>query len=67
MTSLMAEWLEQATQWYDMYYHDLEFMSSNPGQVKRGVHRTSALSRTWTKHYSFGLSHTYKEGVGTDP
>ena len=23
-----AQWLEQVSQWHDMYYHDLEVMSS---------------------------------------
>ena len=48
--SLMAEWLEEASQWHDMYCHDLEAISSNPCQVELGVHSTSLLSRTWTKH-----------------
>ena len=48
----MAEWLEQASQWHEMYCHDLEVMSVNPsrGQVELGVHSTSVLSRTWTKN-----------------
>ena len=29
-----------------MYCHDLEVMSSNPGQVELGVHSTSLLSST---------------------
>ena len=38
----MAEWLEQASQWHEMYCHDdLEAMSSNPGQVDLGVGSTS--------------------------
>ena len=40
--SLMAEWLEQASQWYGMYCHDLEVMSSNRS--------TSVLCHTWTKN-----------------
>ena len=48
--SLMAKWLEQASQWHEMYCHDLEVMSSNPGQVKLGVRSTSVLSRTWSKN-----------------
>ena len=32
--SLMAKWLEQASQRHEMYCHDLEVMSSNPGQVR---------------------------------
>ena len=46
--SLMAEWLEQASQWHEMYYHYLEVMSSNLSRVERGVRSTSVLSRTWT-------------------
>ena len=46
----MAEWLEQASQWHDMYCHDLAVMSSNPGHVELGVRSTSALSRTWSKN-----------------
>ena len=47
----MAEWLEQASQWHEMYCHDLEVMSSNPGRVELGVRirSTSVISRTWTK------------------
>ena len=29
----MAKWLEQASQWYEMYCHDLEVISSNPSRV----------------------------------
>ena len=47
--SLMAKWLEQASQWHEMYCHDLEVMSSNPGRVELGVLGTSALSCTWIK------------------
>ena len=47
--SLIAEWLEQASQWHEMYGHDLEVMSLNPGWVELGVRSTSALSCTWTK------------------
>ena len=49
MKSLMTEWLEQASQWHEMYCHDLEVMSSNPGQVEIRVPDISVLSRTWTK------------------
>ena len=28
----MAKWLEQASQSHEMYCHDLEVMSSNPGR-----------------------------------
>ena len=47
--SLMAEWLEQASQWHEMYCHDLEVMSSNPGWVELGVLGSSALSCTRSK------------------
>ena len=30
---LMAEWLEQASQWHEMYCRDLEVMSLNPGRA----------------------------------
>ena len=30
--SLMAEWLEQASQWHEMYRHDQEVISSNPSR-----------------------------------
>ena len=33
----------------EMYCHDLEVMSSNPGCVELGVRNTFVLSRTWTK------------------
>ena len=46
LESLMAEWLEQASRWHEMYCHDLEVMSLNLGQVELG---TSVLSRTWAK------------------
>ena len=51
----MAKWLEQASQWHKMHYHDLEVMSSNPGQVEVGVLGTSVLSRTWIKICSFSM------------
>ena len=47
---VMVEWLKQASQWHGRYCHDLEVMSSKPGQVELGVHATSILSRTWTKN-----------------
>ena len=49
--SLMAQWLDHSPQWHEMYCHDLEVMSSNPGQVKLGADSTSFLSCTWTKIY----------------
>ena len=42
----MAERLEQASQRREAYSHDLEVMSSNPGQIELGVHSTSVLSHT---------------------
>ena len=47
--SPMAEWLEQASKWHEMYRHDLEVMSSNPDWVELGVCNTSVLSHIWTK------------------
>ena len=55
--SQMAEWLEQASQWNEMYCHDLEVMSSNPSWVELGVRSTSVLSHTWTKHM-YGLTYS---------
>ena len=48
----MAEWLEQASQWYEMCSHDLEVRSSNPGRVELGVRSTFVLSCIWTKNIS---------------
>ena len=39
--SLMAERLEQVSQWHEMYSHDLEDMSLNPGRVELGVNSTA--------------------------
>ena len=46
----MAEWLEQASQWHEMYRLNLEVTSSIPGQLELWVCGTSVLSRTWTKN-----------------
>ena len=46
----MAEWLEQASQWHGVSCHDLEVMSSNPGQVELGVRSTSVLGRICIKN-----------------
>ena len=43
--SLMAEWLEQASQWHEVYCHDLEVMSSNPVTDGRVVR--AGVSVTW--------------------
>ena len=48
--TLMAEGLEQTCQWHEIYCHDLEVMSLNPGSAELGLHSTSVLSRTWTKN-----------------
>ena len=48
--SLMAEWLEQASQWHEMYSHNLEVMSSNPGRIELGVRSTSVLNHILTKN-----------------
>ena len=44
--SLMAEWLEQVSQWHEMCCHDQEVMSSSPSRVELGVLSTSVKSRT---------------------
>ena len=36
-------WLEQASQWHEMYCHDLEVMSSNPSLLELGVRSTFIL------------------------
>ena len=48
----MAEWLEQASQRHEMYFHDMEVMSSNPSQVELVVRSTPVLSCTRTKNLS---------------
>ena len=57
--NLMAKWLEQASQWYEVYCHDLEVMSSNPIRIELGVRSTSVLGRTWIKNTLYIIS--YKE------
>ena len=42
----MAKWLEQDSQCHEIYCHDLEVLSLNPGRDELGVHSTSVLSRT---------------------
>ena len=44
--SLMAELLEKASQWHEIYCHDVEVMISNPGRVELGVRGISVPSRT---------------------
>ena len=41
----------QGVSGHEMYYHDLEVVSSNPGRVELRVHGTSVLSRTRTKKF----------------
>ena len=50
----MAGWLEEASQWHEMYCHDLKVMSSNLGWVEPGVCSTSVnLSKSClNKKYS---------------
>ena len=48
--SLMVKWLEQASQWHEIYCHDLEVTTSNLSWVKLWVGSTSVLSRAWTKY-----------------
>ena len=40
----MAEWLEQASQWYKEYCHNLEVIGSNLSWVELGVHSTCPKS-----------------------
>ena len=45
--SLMAEWLGRVSQGHEMYYHDLEIVGSNPGEVALGAHITVLLSKSY--------------------
>ena len=66
MMSLMAEWLEQVPQWHEMYCHDLEVMSWNPGKVELWVHSPSVLSCTWTKYILVSsVDYNLHPGFGT--
>ena len=56
--SLIAKWLQQASQWRKMYRHDLEVMSLSPGQVELRLRSTSVLSCTWTINI---LSHYFQQ------
>ena len=38
---LVDEWSEQASQWHEMYYHDLKVMSLNPDWVEFRMRSTS--------------------------
>ena len=40
-----------ASRWHEVYCHDLEVVSLNPGRVELGVRSTSVPSRTWTEHF----------------
>ena len=50
LKSRMAEWLEQESQWHEMYCHDLGLMSSNPGVVELGLRSTSICPRLYLNH-----------------
>ena len=41
----MADWLEQASQWYKMHCHDLEVKISRLGRVELRVPNTSVLEQ----------------------
>ena len=56
MKSLMAEWLEQVSQWHEMDCHGLEVMSSNPGWVELTVHSTFVLFFLKTKNKVISLA-----------
>ena len=43
--SLVAKWLQQASQWHEVCSHNPEGMSSNPGWVKLGVRSRLFLSQ----------------------
>ena len=55
LKSLVAKWLEQASQWHEIYCHHLEVMSSNPGWVELGLRSTSVLSHAWCNNILKGL------------
>ena len=57
---MMAYWLEQASQWHEVYCHDLEVVSSNPGRVEPGVRSTSVPSRTWTQQIYLFIKNSNK-------
>ena len=59
--SLMAKWLEQASQWHEMYCHNLEVMSLNSSRVELGMRSTSALSRNWTKNKDVQITLTLSQ------
>ena len=44
------KWLEQVSQWHEVYCPDLEVMSSKPSRIKLGVRSTSVQSHTWIKN-----------------
>ena len=50
LKSLMAKWLEQASQWHEMYCHDLWVMNLNPIRIDFAVLSTSVLNCTWNKN-----------------
>ena len=64
LRSLIALWLQQASQWHEMYCHDLEVMSLNPDRVKLGVRSTSVPIHTRTKDVKVSRKHlSYQKNV----
>ena len=64
--SLMAEWLEQASQWHKMHCHDLEAISSNPDRVKLGVLSTSVQGVPEPKMYLLPLFASFPQYIQGD-
>ena len=60
---IVLEWFEQASQWHEMYCHDLEVMGSNPGRVELVVHSTSVLSHTWTTNITMKTEKIWFLGI----
>ena len=58
----MVEWVELVPQGHEMYFHDLEVMSLNPGRVELGVHSTSiqVILEPNIAIKSFSHSNTYQ-------
>ena len=60
--SLMAKWLQQASQWHEMCCHELEVISLNPSWDELGVLGTSVLSRIWIKIHLFQSLYNLTQG-----
>ena len=43
----MAKWLEQASQWHEIYCHDLDVMSSHPTRVELEVRSAPVHPKTY--------------------